>query len=162
MRRRLAVWLQSRCVVERAMSVLFCSSSCAFHSFDFILKWVSRKRLGLELGKRMAYAKTVLRVDPEPALKALALSLTAFSSRLKQYQDPAATALVQLNEHKTQRKVRSGVFAARVEYVSLDGSDTCHGHVAMVGTTRRMVARKVSCGRRRLKIASGNRTKERS
>ena len=62
--------------------------------------------------KRMAYAKAVLKVDPEPALKLLANKIALrqvqveSSSRLRQHQDSAVKASVQLGEPKTQWKVR--------------------------------------------------------
>ena len=58
--------------------------------------------------KQMAYAKAVLKVDPEPALSCSESKRgrNPSSSRLRQHQNAAVRASVQLGEHKTQWKVR--------------------------------------------------------
>ena len=74
--------------------------------------------------KRMAYVKPVLKVDPETAFKLLADTIAKeqaqmeFSSRLKQHQDAAVRASVQLGEHETQWKVRFDACVSSWEHVS--------------------------------------------
>ena len=94
--------------------------------------------------KRMAYARAVLKVDPEPALKLLADKIALRASedgiqlKVETYRDSAVKASVQLEEHKTQWK--DSMREARVGNTFLNRSDTRHGRMAMVGETRRMVA----------------------
>ena len=54
--------------------------------------------------KRKAYAKAVLKVDPEPALRSLADKIAARAIEVA--QDSAVRALAQLGDHKMRWKVR--------------------------------------------------------
>ena len=62
--------------------------------------------------KRKAYAKAVLKVDPEPALRSLADEIAARASadgiqlKVEVAQDSAVRALAQLGDHKMRWKVR--------------------------------------------------------
>ena len=74
--------------------------------------------------KRMAYAKAVLKVDPEPALKLLvdkiALRASADGSQLKVETAPrfSSQASVQSDVHKTQWKVRFDACGSSWKHVS--------------------------------------------
>ena len=75
--------------------------------------------------KRMAYAKAVLKVDPEPAFEVVRRQDCVEdkrrwnpAQRLRQLQDSVVKALVQLGEHKSQWKARFDACGSSWKHVS--------------------------------------------
>ena len=96
--------------------------------------------------KRMAYAKAVLKFDPEPALKLLAdniaLRASADGIQLKVATAPRISSQSIGVVGRAQDAVArsDSMFEARVGRTSLDGSSTRQGRVTTVGETCWIVA----------------------
>ena len=97
--------------------------------------------------KRMAYAKAVLRVDPEPALVSLAdkiaVRASADGTQLKVEVAPRFSSQSIGAVGRAQDAVEGQIRCVRLELetrASLVGSDSSHGCVAVDGETRWMVA----------------------
>ena len=92
--------------------------------------------------KRMAYAKAVLKVDPEPAADKIALKASADGIQLKVETAPRFRSQSIGAVGRAQYAVEGHIRCFRLELETRlsVGSDTCHGHMTVVGETRRVVA----------------------